>query len=213
MLAGIAIDRFSLSHKSVDAEPYHLHVREAAVAVPYQFASWLGVDVPVPQGAINLLKPNVVISRRFEELGTGRRVSVLLVQCKDARDILGHFPPICYPGQGWTLISSTPRDWKIDGAPIHGTSYVFNPGTSGMGQRVVIDNFMLLPDGSTAPDMDAVEIAAQDARRKYFGAAQVQLVYDPSLSQQDREEMLGTFVKMLHPLMKTIAQEAVEVTP
>mgnify|MGYP007071125856 CR=1 FL=1 len=30
------------------------------------------------------------------------QVNVAVVQCRDARDMGGHYPPICYPGQGWT---------------------------------------------------------------------------------------------------------------
>ena len=30
-------------------------------------------------------------------------VSLLLVQVRDARDILGHYPPVCYPAQGWRV--------------------------------------------------------------------------------------------------------------
>ena len=207
LLCGISAQRALFRRTVVNATPYHERVREVAGAVPVTFGDWLGVDVPVPQGAVALLKPNVIISRRYDEIGTGRRVTLLVVQCRDARDILGHFPPVCYPGQGWQLVNAMPHDWNVEGLALKGMSYEFRSGQFREEGRICVDNFMLLPSGRIARDMDEVSEAAQDSRQKFLGAAQVQLVYDGSVSARDRSEIFEEFVTMLRPLLATVMQQ------
>jgi hypothetical protein len=204
LLLGIGADRLLLRRPAADATAYHQRVRQAAEGLPLVCGGWLGTDVPVPQGAVTLLKPNVIVSRRYEEIGTGRTATVLLVHCQDARDILGHYPPACYRGQGWTLESATPMDWSRDGRVINGTRYSF---TTPQRVSMTIDNFMLLPDGRTARDMNDVERVAQDQRQKHFGAGQVQLLYRSEMSDADRAEIFQTFVGMLRPVIAQITQQ------
>ena len=54
----------------------------------------------VPPEAQELLRPNAIFSRRFQRPGE-IGVHVLVVHCSDARDMIGHYPPICYPSSGW----------------------------------------------------------------------------------------------------------------
>src|SRR6185437_11848693 len=72
---------------------YHQRIRAAAEALPMNIGSWRGQDAPVTAGAVALLHPNVIVSRRYLDPASGRAVNFLLVQCTDARDILGHYPP------------------------------------------------------------------------------------------------------------------------
>jgi hypothetical protein len=211
LLCGIVADRVRLGRNAVDPEAYHARVRKAGENIPYHFDNWLGVDVPVPGSAVKLLKPNIIISRRFEEMQTGRQVTLLVVQCRDARDILGHYPPICYPATGWTMDSSRPQDWEIGDLKIAGMSYVFNVAEQESFAKVTVDNFMLLPNGTIARDMDAVEMAAKDPRRKSFGAAQVQLVYPPNTSSVDQAKLFPVIIRMLRPLIDAATQPSEEI--
>ena len=61
---------------------------------------------------------------------------------------------------------------------------------------------MVLPDGQVCRDMDGVETAAQDYRRKFFGAAQVQIVTDTQWSDADREELFSQLVRAAGPLLR-----------
>jgi hypothetical protein len=206
LLAGILGDRLLWRQPGADAAPYHRHVQEEAARLPLHFDNWLGVDVPVPQGAVNLLKPNVLISRRYQEMDSGRTVTLLLVQCTDARDLLGHYPPICYAGQGWQLVSAETRDWETDGGTVHGTRYRFKTSGGGFENETTIDNFMVLPGGATARNMDEVHVAAQDRTRKYFGAAQVQIVYGSDFAEPLRLEIFRSFLSELTPTLTAIAR-------
>lgn len=207
LLAGILGDRLLWRQPSADAAPYHRQVREEASRIPVHFGDWLGVDVPVPQGAVNLLKPNVLISRRYQEMDSGRTVTLLLVQCTDARDLLGHYPPVCYAGQGWQLVAAEPRDWETTRGTIHGTRYRFKTSAQGFAEETTIDNFMVLPGGATARNMDEVHVAAQDRRRKYFGAAQVQVVYGGEMPEQERIDIFRSFVTQLNPTMIAVSRQ------
>jgi hypothetical protein len=204
LLAGLAFDRIVFQAPSADSTAYHARIRSVAEKLPDLHDRWLGTDVEVAAGAITLLKPNVIISRSYAEIDTGRHVNLLLVQCRDARDLDGHFPPNCYKGRGCILETGDPTDWNVDGLKITGMQYVF---LTPQHTRMTVENFMLLPSGKTARDLDAVEQAAKDRRQKYFGAAQVQFVFDQPLSQSDRDEIVGTFVEMLRPLLNEILQK------
>jgi len=57
-----------------------------------------------------------------------------------------------------------------------------------------VDNLLLVPDGTMALDMDAVNRAAQHQQLRHFGAAQVQLVYDATMPAEEREAVLETFL-------------------
>ena len=207
LLAGIVGDRLLWRQPGADTAPYHRHVQGEAARIPLHFDNWLGVDVSVPQGAVNLLKPNVLVSRRYQEMDSGQTVTLLLVQCTDARDLLGHYPPICYAGQGWQLVSAEPRDWETGSGTIHGMRYRFKTGAQTFAEETTIDNFMLLPGGTTARNMDEVHVAAQDRRRKHFGAAQVQIVYGSAFTEAARVEIFRGFIAQLTPTMTAIARQ------
>lgn len=205
LLGGIVTDWKFLHQPPADATFYHQRIRQAAENFPWSFGKWMGREVPVPTSAVSMLMPNVIISRRYDEMGTSRHVSLLLVQCTDARDILGHFPPVCYANQGWTLDPDhgQPLDRKFDDLVIQTTAYTF---TAQQHNRLIIDNFMLLPNGRTARDMDDVDSAARHLSQKYFGAGQVQLVYDYEPSEQDRAEIFQAMMEMLRPVITQIMQ-------
>lgn len=204
LLVGVAIDRLFFSRPTAEAGIYHEMVSGTANSFPFHFDRWLGIDAPVPQSAITMLKPNFIISRHYHELGQGRQVSLLVVQCKDSRDILGHYPPVCYVSQGWTVQSAKPRDWVVDGETIRGMRYVFVSDPERTNRELTLDNFMVLPNGQTARDMDEVGRTAQDSRLKHFGAAQVQIVYNGSLSESDRTEIFHAFAHELQPILVAV---------
>jgi hypothetical protein len=212
LLLGFGADRLLSARAVADAQRYHARVREALGQVPRLMDDWTSKDTEVPQGAVKLLKPNVILSRRFTEFGSGRSVTLLVVHCQDARDILGHFPPVCYVQQGWTPISRSPRDWGVAGMTIQGTQYRFRRPEQLDGE-VVIDNFMILPGGKTARDMDDVEESAKHWTLKHFGAGQVQLIYDPHLTEQDRQEIFSLLLSQAQPLLAAMMHPVEEVSP
>ena len=205
VLLALLGDRALLRSAPAHAEGYHNAVQAAARELPAVCNSWLGVEVPVPQAAVKMLHPNVIISRRFHNISTDETVTMLLVHVKDARDVLGHYPPVCYTGQGWTLESARPVEWSGEQRVVQGTQYEFRRERDHVGTRLVVDNFFVMRGGAICRDMDAVEAAAQDRQRKFFGAAQVQFVHPGSVSPQRRRQVVQEFIRFMEPTFVAIS--------
>lgn len=201
-LGGAAVDRKVNMVAPEDTAPYQARIRDAYAQLPMRVGNWIGEETPVPQSAVALLHPNVIISRRYTNFVTGRAAGFLLTQCADARDMAGHFPPICYPNQGWILQRSEGRHWNVGDLPIDGMEYHFlrSPDSPA---GIVVRNFMILPDGTIAPDMDSVR-QSTSVRRRFYGAGQVQVICDAGVPPEDQEEIFTSLVKGHLPVITAI---------
>jgi Protein of unknown function (DUF3485) len=204
VVMSLGADRLFFRPAAAIADGYHARVRAAIDSSPMHFDSWMGADVPVPTGAIKMLHLNALISRQFQNLKTGEQFTFVLVQVHDARDVLGHFPPACYPAEGWTLKTTSPMDWKTATLAVMGTEYLFGRDQAEMPPEIIVDNFFLLPDGNTCRDMDGVEAAAQNRRRKLFGASEVQFVFDTNFTSARRHEIVEKFLAFHQPVLDAI---------
>ena len=146
LLAGAGVDRLA-SPAAGDAVPYLKAVRDACDATPKRLGPWWATDVPVPASAVTLLRPNALLSREYVNLDNGAKATFLLVHCGDARDILGHYPPVCYPSAGWVEQSREPKQWSVNGISIPGFEYRFAAVPASGLPSLVVMNTMLLPDG------------------------------------------------------------------
>ena len=177
-----------------DAEPYHRRVRQKAEAVPYRIGPWVGSDAEAPQEAVELLQPNVMISRLYEHQTSGETVNFLLVHCKDARDMAGHYPLNCYPAHGWTLAEQRDVTWQLGDMRLPGRSYRFTYQQAGGDNQMIVNNFIIMPDGRIVRDISEVYAAAADYTSHFYGAAQVQLVMRPDLSAESRRDIFQRIV-------------------
>jgi hypothetical protein len=193
----MAIGAEGILYRGVPAgsDAYHACVRESAAQMPRAIGPWLSTDIQVVPGAEQLLRPNVLVARRFREIRSDRRFTFLFVQCRDARDMLGHYPPVCYAAQGWSEESAAPIDWKVDDLTIQGMRYHFTTQRREMLSEIVVNNFMILPDGSTGRGMEEVERASRQRQRKFFGAAQVHFVFDADFSETEQNSLIESVVR------------------
>jgi hypothetical protein len=152
---------------------------------------------------IDALRPNVFIDRRYENAVTAEDVSLLIVQCGDARDLAPHYPPACYPGRGLTLTQSRAEVWTVGNWTANGVEYEFESNAFMGDGALVVDNFILLPNGTITGDIKSVrrEIGLQN---RYFGAAEVQIVFGANTPAQRREQILETLVEAYRPLFDAI---------
>ena len=208
LLLGMGLEWLSLP-KPASAEAYHRRVRLAADQIPKGIGSWVGQDVRIPSAAVKMLSPNAVVSRRYTNVASGMEAGLLLVQVGDARDIVAHYPPVCMVNAGWTLSSAVPRDWVVGDTVIHGTEYQFNIQTIVRMGSTVVYNFMVLPDGRTVRNMDAVDEAANNVEQRYFGAAEVQLVMSADLTLAQRDESFVTLIGAMKETLEAISSGAV----
>ncbi len=190
-----------------DAQPYHLQVRKVVEAIPQRVGDWVGLDQEIPRSAVKLLRPNVLFHRQYRNLRTGGVATFLIVHCKDARDLAGHYPPNCYPANGWTQESQRPRDWNINDLPVTGTEYEFSRTSLTGETRIVVMNFMVLPNGQILRGMERVRHAASDYTRRFYGAAQFQLLMDASIAPDERDQYVAQLVGPNQSVIDTIRRE------
>jgi len=204
LLLAFLIIEGAMRTSPASAEPYHQRIANAAVKLPYQIDDWVGEDISVPAAATELLRPNVIISRRFQNVRTGHPVNLLLVQCRDSRDMLGHYPPICYPGNGWTLASAAARVVAITNGSLPAMEYEFVRTTGGQLSRLTVIDLMLLPDGRVVRTMDELRLAARKQAARYYGAAQVQMVFGAETPDSERDQALKAILDAASPILNEI---------
>ena len=213
LLAGIAAEqRTHLTPQ--DVEPYHQRAREAIDGIPYVIGTWTGKNEEVPLAAQKLLRPNAILSRTYMDNSDSddnhmerRRVGLLIDQCRDSRDMVGHYPPICYRAKGMILDekASRDRDWVVNGMTIAGHEYRFTQVWQGQTNHTTVYNFFVIPGRGIVRDMKGVEEAAEDYQQRYYGAAQFQVVFDGLASaDRSREERDEVFSALIGPNLKVI---------
>ncbi len=185
-----------------DAEGYHAQLASLAQHSPLDFEGWKGRDEPLPESAVELLKPNAVLSRQYVRESTGDVATFLLVQCRDTRDLAGHYPRNCYPRSGYTMLAAEPTKWKLGDREVTGTSYRFSIGPPGSERRMRVSSLLLLPDGRVVPDMESVREAAANYQLRVFGAGQLQVITPDHLTAQKRREIVESLLAAHQPLIE-----------
>ena len=208
LLGGVTLEAM-MRPSPANADPYHARVKESVEAIPYRIGDWLGEDKPIVREAQALLKLNTMLSRRYRSMADGAEAELVIVQCRSARDMIGHYPPRCYPSNGYQAEGAQPMTWNIPGpdgkpTPISGYEYEFSFSSRDRGPRTVVVNFMVLPDGRFMPDMDAVVTASSDYLRYFFGAAQVQVVMSSTLPPERRRTVVNELVGPILPVLDVI---------
>ncbi|MEO6435287.1 MAG: hypothetical protein ABIP55_05945 [Tepidisphaeraceae bacterium] len=218
LLAGIVAEQ-RRHLQPPDVEPYHARAREAVKKVPYFIGTWTGHDEEITIAAQKLLRPNAILSRKYVDhaapqarpgearSGDGRAASLLIVQCLDSRDMVGHYPPICYQAHGMTPDQnhSGPRDWSVNGMTIPGYEYQFTEVYQGQTLLTTVYNFLIVPGKGIVRDMKGIEQAAEDYQQRYYGAAQFQVVFHGQASAEgSREERDEVFATLMGPNLKLI---------
>ena len=215
LLGGIATEHRRYL-KTEDFEPYHIRAKAAIESLPLMIGPWRGLDTDekVPKQAQVLLKPNKILMRCYNDVSIDglrrpRQFSLLIVQCKLSGDMVGHFPPICYPSSGYeqVLSETEPRDWKVGGLTIPGMEYHFVRINEGRPERTIIYNFFVVPTRGLTRDMDGVKAAAEDYQQRYYGAAQFQVGFsdaDGDLPQSERDEIFTTLMEKTVPVIEQL---------
>jgi hypothetical protein len=182
-----------------DAAPYHARAKSAIDAFPYIIGYWTGSDEAVPEAAVKLLRPNALLSRRYENhsprLGNHAGWAELLIsQCADSRDMIGHYPPICYPSSGEPQTDARPFRVKAGDLYIDGIEYQFSALPESGIERKSVYNFFVVPGRGIVPDIGGVRRVSGDYQRRCFGAAQFQVVMDADQSPESRDEVFAALI-------------------
>jgi len=206
ILGGIAVEK-STHVKPKDAAAYHARAKEAIEKMGYTIGGaenglWVGQDIEPTKAAVQLLRPNIILSRRYTDTSSRDRYAsgvcdVLIVQCRDSRDMVGHYPENCYPNGGETLLSKYDRDWQVGDVTITGTEYTFERFRQGQPVRRCVYNFIVVPGSGIQRDIKGVNRSAEDYQWRYFGAAQFQFVFqadEADLPRDKRDQIFRTLL-------------------
>jgi hypothetical protein len=203
LLSGAAAE-FTKFRPPPDASAYRDRVGAAKDAFALNLGDWIGRNTPVEQAAVKLLRPYFIISREYVNDRIPMTVGLLFVECQDARDTICHYPPICYPSQGWSLQLHELKNWALPHMTIQGTEYTFVRGDFDSSGTEVVDDFFVIPGVGTRPDRDGVIKAAADLQRRFYGVAQVQLVFSGDYSKEQRERAFSDLIGPLENLIQTV---------
>jgi hypothetical protein len=221
LLAGIALQqRARLRADDAVVVSYHQRAKDAIDNIPLMVAgpggTWTSIDHKASPAAVRLLRPNVILSRHYvQNTTTGRplHADLLVVQCRDSRDMTGHYPPICYPNIGNALVYRA-RHEAIDvgGEKVPFTEYHFEKYSGGRPERKCVYNFFVVPGRGAVDDIKGVQEAAEDYQRRLFGAAQFQVVMpvDVLTSPATREQVFAALVRSRPELIATLKTDGLK---
>ncbi|MEX0654167.1 MAG: exosortase-associated EpsI family protein [Phycisphaeraceae bacterium] len=206
LIAGLVIEKSRWPEPS-DVEGYHTRVAEAIRELPEEIDGWTSSEVELPLAAVAMLKPNEILSRRYRDPAGGRSFHFLIIHCRDARDMIGHFPPVCYPAAGWAMRDRHEASWSFDTAEamtVKGMGYDFEQLAPGATTQLYVTNLLILPDGTFARNMREVNRIAADRQFRVYGAAQVQFVFGGQFSDTERDRIVKRFTAAAMPAVQAI---------
>jgi len=181
-------------------EQYHAHIAEAVEQLPYRLGDWEGTDVPIPVAARQLLRPNALFSRTYRNRKTGVECSVVLVHCRDTRDMVGHYPPICYPANGWTSLDDSATERPHDFERV----YRFTRTNGRETMQITVWSFFVVPVAGQLQNLEALLNADEVRSRRTLGAAQVQIVFGRQVDLDQQREITAEFKVMLAPVLTLV---------
>lgn len=206
LIAGLVAEKRSWPVPE-DVEEYHAEVAQSIREIPEQIGAWSASEVELPLAAVALLRPNEIISRRYRHRETGQAFQFILIHCRDARDMVGHYPPNCYPAAGWEMRQRDDSAWPLDEAlatTIEGVDYEFEQLLPGATAKLFVTNLLILPDGTFGHTMRDVNRIAADRQYRVYGAAQVQFVFSGHYSQTERDAIIERFSAAASPAVQAI---------
>ena len=215
LLAGIALQqRTRLRPDDASVTRYHAEAKRAVNKMPWKVealnSTWTAVEHKPESAAVRLLRPNVILSRRYVQNTTSARpmiAELLIVQCRDSRDMTGHYPPICYRNIGHEMVYAKNRDPIMVGhEAVPFTEYKFEKYTHGRAETIFVYNFFIVPGRGVVDDIKGVHEAAEDYERRFFGAAQFQVVMQEAVvpDARVREEIFASLLGSHPKLIATL---------
>lgn len=188
---------------------YFASVAGAIDEIPYQIGPWLGVDTVVTPAATELLKPNKLVQRRYTNTETGEWFELLVVHCGDVRDMIGHYPPVCYPAHGWTIGGETDEPIELGGEALPSGVYNMTRQNGLARDAIVVTDFFVLPSGhgpSVGAKLAIIQKAGRFFERARMGAAQVQVITPGEMPAARRREIVEKAVSLAADVLSEVRE-------
>ena len=182
---------------------YHEHIAELIEEIPVDVNGWVGHEVPLPQSATSLLNPNGIVARQYINEERGVIATLMIVQCKDARDMGGHYPPVCYPANGWTNTNDSENQvFSLGDQSLR--VYGFSRTAGRIEREITIYSLFALPTGELTNQMSDVRRLSANYDYRKFGAAQLQILINGEVDTQDHPWILKEMYEIARPAMEAV---------
>lgn len=193
------------NQEKVDA--YHERVAQVINSIPIDTNGWTGQQVPLPQSAIKLLDPNALVARHYSNKEKNVAATLLIVQCRDTRDMAGHYPPRCYPSSGWMDSESNPtRMYTLGHFDIK--RYGFQRIAGHVERGISVYSLFILPTGEMTTSMREVRRLSANYDFRMYGAAQIQVVIDGDVPEEDHDWILSDMFEIALPTIRAVLEPA-----
>jgi hypothetical protein len=210
LLGGMIVTNAGGSLKTPpEVTTYYASVAESIDAIPHHFGAWIGQDIPPQPAAVELLRPNKLLQRRYVNTENNAWFELLIVHCGDVRDMLGHFPPVCYPAHGWDLDGRKTVGVQVGQFEADAVFYTFRREQDFTTNTKTVLSLFILPspegpilEGAYAP----VERAGRYRDRSRLGAAQVQVITPDGLSEESRTRIRTVALSLISELAADIGR-------
>ncbi len=188
---------------SAEIDAYHERVAQVINAMPVDFHGWVGQQVPLPQSAVKLLDPNALVARQYFNADRGIAATLLIVQCRDTRDMAGHYPPQCYPASGWMESQENPAQmYSLGDYTLRKYSYHRIAGQSE--RDIHVYSLFALPTGELTTSMREVRRLGADYDYRKYGAAQLQVVIGGDVDPEDHAWILDEMFRIARPSIEAV---------
>jgi exosortase len=190
--------------RPASAPEYQARVAAAIRALPYRLGRAVGLDRPVRPGALRILRPNAILERQYLDAGSGEGFGLTIVHCSDARDLEDHYPPRCYPANGWTSGPAQELALEAQGIEVPARVYRFVRQSDRGESRARVLSFFVLPGDTISSDMSAVTAASRSTARAGLGAAHIMVSFDGGADDDAIRRLMGPVLEDLLPVVRTI---------
>ena len=185
-LAALVVSAILVANPKSNApeiQAHHAKIASSLEDFPYAMGSWVGIDVDLPSAALEILRPNGFVSRRYSQMGESNDVTLGMVHCQDVRDMHSHYPPRCYPAAGWSQVGDESVVITVENNPTDMRLYRFKRVTQdGLEEYISVVSVFVAPSAGMLTSMKALEeIGAASRNTSALGVAQIQLVFNGNL--------------------------------
>jgi exosortase len=193
-------------------EAHRKRIADEVAALPMRFGPWVGTDIPIPSGAQRILTPNAVLCRDVSSLEGDGRATFILVHCADLRDMVGHWPPVCYRADGWEREEGLPREIEIagDGRPtLRSLRHRFARfREDGSPERIEVWTAFLAPRAEPTGDLEALRARSGSRGTSSLGIAQLQVGVPVTIPEEEREQLVRAILSEVpDPLVRALSAD------
>ena len=147
---------------------------ETVASFPMQIGGWTGREVPLDETIARKTDADAHINRQYSR-HNGRESVVLYVAYGRTWEMMFHRPEVCYPANGWTLISSDSQELPVrNGMQLPCSIFRFSLGEFQTREVVVL--YYCIADGTIYRNISLLRSRVWGALTAVDCFAQVQIV-------------------------------------